>query len=56
MKASNAQPLTIQQMHFLFILPMAYSIQGHISYILEANSKRPIREKKKINRKRSKLC
>ena len=42
-------------MHFLFILPMAYSIQGHISYILEANSKRPIREKKKINRKRSKL-
>ena len=53
MKASNAQPLTIQQMHFLFILPMAYSIQGHISYILEANSKRPIREKR--IRKRSKV-
>ena len=24
---------------------MAYSVHGHISYILEANSKRPIREK-----------
>ena len=46
MKANNVQPLTIQQMHFLFILPMDYSIQGHISYILEANSKRAIREKR----------
>ena len=26
---------------------MAYSIHGHISYILEANSKRPIRKKRK---------
>ena len=33
---------------------MAYLIHSHISYILEANSKRPIREKKKTNRKQSK--
>ena len=26
-------------------LCMTYSIRGHISYILETNSKRPIREK-----------
>ena len=26
---------------------MAYSIHGHISYILEANSKKPIWEKEK---------
>ena len=26
---------------------MTYSIHGHISYILEVNSKRPIREKTK---------
>ena len=33
------------------VLPsMAYSINGHISYILEANSKRLIRENKKRNR------
>ena len=29
---------------------MAYSIHGHISYILETNSKRPIRAKKIRNR------
>ena len=29
---------------------LQYSIHGHISYILEANSKRPIREKKIRNK------
>ena len=32
---------------------MAYLIHGHISYIFEVNSKKPIREKKKIKRKQS---
>ena len=32
---------------------MAYSVHGHISYILEVNSKRSIWEKKKRNRKQS---
>ena len=31
---------------YLTIPTMAYSIHSHISYILEANSKKPIREKK----------
>ena len=34
---------------------MAYSIQGHISYILEANSERPTGENKKRKEKRSKV-
>ena len=33
----------------------AYSIDGHISYILEANSKRPIMEKKELENE-VKLC
>lgn len=37
-------------------IPMTYTIHAHISYILEANSKRPIREKKNRISKRSKLC
>ena len=32
---------------------MEYSIYGYISYILETNLKKRIREKKKRNRKRS---
>ena len=39
----------------LISISMAISIHGHISYILEANSKRPIRKKKKIGNK-VKLC
>ena len=33
---------------------MDYSLYGHFYYNLESNSKSPIREKKKRNRKRSK--
>ena len=35
---------------------MAYSTQGHISYILEASSKRPMREKRKEVENEVKLC
>ena len=37
----------------LLAAPMAYSIQGDISHILEASSKRPIREKKNSKTKRN---
>ena len=37
-------------------LIMAYSIYGDISYILEANSNRPIREKRKEIEHEVKLC
>ena len=35
---------------------MAYSIHSHISYILEANSKRPIRKKRNENENEVTLC
>ena len=35
---------------------MAYSIHGHISYILETNSNRSIREKRKEVENEVKLC
>ena len=37
-------------------LIMAFSIYGDISYILEANSNRPIREKRKEIEYEVKLC
>ena len=37
-------------------LIMAYSIHGHISYILEANSKKPIKKKRKEIGNNVKLC
>ena len=47
-KSERIKNKLIRQMLFIVVyFCMAYSIHGYISYILEANSKRPIKEKRK---------